>query len=284
MDDVTRPKPTATPPAVKPAEPASDGHFSIPVTRRPIEGSPVGASSPSRPVNDIASPAASTIPMSAPQPPVDNSPKTLDELDAPDVTVDAPSPEAEGAPDLPGAPVPEETSAVADPVSQELPSEPTAPESPEPATPPADTFAAPTPILEEKPKEKGPLGDIQLEENGTTDFSAPADSNDGKKEGSVIAASTGSAPRKGNMAAIVVAVLIALGLVAGAGYAYWQNNKDKKAAEKPATQATQQEKVKNPATSEDVDKATADIDAALKKVDDSKDFQESDLSDATLGL
>ncbi len=277
MDDVTRPKPTVTPPAVKPAEPASDGHFSIPVTRRPVDASPISVGSASRPVNDVAAPAASVGPASALQPPVDNSPKTLDELDTP-------SPEADGAPELPNVPAPEETPAVADPVTPETPAAPAAPQSPEPIIPAADTFAAPTPILEEKPKDKGPLGDIQLEENGTTDFSAPADSNDGKKEGSVIAASTGSAPRKGNMAAIVVAVLIALGLVAGAGYAYWQNNKDKKAAEKPATQATQQERVKNPATSEDVDKATADIDAALKKVDDSKDFQESDLSDATLGL
>jgi hypothetical protein len=91
--------------------------------------------------------------------------------------------------------------------------------------------------------------------------------------------------RKGHGAAILIAIIVALALVAGAGYAYWQN-KQASTPKKPAVTTTQKQTTptKNPATAADVDKASNDIDAAIKKIDETKEYQETDLSDATLGL
>ena len=89
--------------------------------------------------------------------------------------------------------------------------------------------------------------------------------------------------KKGKGAVIMVAVLVALALIAGAGYAYIQNNK---AAVKPAAQTQVKENTvtKDPATGLDVDNASNALDTELKKVDDTKDYQENDLTDTTLGL
>lgn len=89
--------------------------------------------------------------------------------------------------------------------------------------------------------------------------------------------------KKGKGAAILVAVLVALALIAGAGYAYYQNNKQ---TVKPAvqTQIKDTKAAKNPATATDVDNTSKAIDSELKKVDDTKDYQANDLTDTTLGL
>lgn len=80
--------------------------------------------------------------------------------------------------------------------------------------------------------------------------------------------------------AIMVAVILALALAGGAVYAYLLNNKKTADVAKPAatTQTTTTEKKADPA------KAATTITDTLKKVDDTKDFQEADLTDETLGL
>ncbi|MCX6727307.1 MAG: hypothetical protein NTX11_00645 [Candidatus Saccharibacteria bacterium] len=80
--------------------------------------------------------------------------------------------------------------------------------------------------------------------------------------------------------AIMVAVILALALAGGAVYAYLLNNKKTVDVPKPpvTTQVTTTEKKADPA------KAATTITDTLKKVDDTKDFQEADLTDATLGL
>jgi hypothetical protein len=109
----------------------------------------------------------------------------------------------------------------------------------------------------------------------------PAGANSPAPE--VISAAKNNKPRKkGKGAVIIAAVLIALALIGGAGYAFLQN--------KPATEQTtnttnvDQEVKKDPANSEDIDKANESIDASLKEIDDTNDFQEKETSDATLGL
>jgi uncharacterized protein HemX len=90
--------------------------------------------------------------------------------------------------------------------------------------------------------------------------------------------------KKSKSGVILVAILVALALIGGAGYAYWQKRNETPAttSSKPDTNSTSNSQP-NSATSIS-DKASNKIDQSLKKVDDSKDFQESDLSDTTLGL
>jgi hypothetical protein len=88
--------------------------------------------------------------------------------------------------------------------------------------------------------------------------------------------------KKGKGVAILIAVILALGLIAGAGYAYLQNTKEIAPPVTPTT--TTQTPAKNPATANDVDTLNTDIDSALSKVDDTKDYQANDLADTTLGL
>jgi hypothetical protein len=88
-----------------------------------------------------------------------------------------------------------------------------------------------------------------------------------------------SAPKKkGKGLAIVIAVIIALALIGGASYAFWKNNQDKKATTQDTTTTT------TTSVSETVTTASDGIDAELNKIDDTKEFQSTDISDTTLGL
>jgi len=84
--------------------------------------------------------------------------------------------------------------------------------------------------------------------------------------------------KKGRGLAIVIAVIIALALIGGASYAFWKNNNDKKATTKDTTTTT------TTSVSETVTTASDGIDTELNKIDDTKEFQSTDISDTTLGL
>ncbi len=86
-----------------------------------------------------------------------------------------------------------------------------------------------------------------------------------------------SPKKKGRGLAIVIAVIIALALIGGASYAFWKNNKDKKTTTKDTTETTIN-------ITETITTASDGIDTELNKVDNTKEFQSTDLSDATLGL
>jgi|GEM_PF-4616179 len=83
--------------------------------------------------------------------------------------------------------------------------------------------------------------------------------------------------KKGKGVAIVIAVIIALGLIAGASYAFWKNNQDKKTEKTETVETTV-------SVSETVQSASDDIDSELNKIDDTKEFQATDISDTSLGL
>lgn len=82
---------------------------------------------------------------------------------------------------------------------------------------------------------------------------------------------------KGRM--VIVASLLLLSLAGGAAFAYFQQ-KD------TATPAASTRQTTQPAASDAADptKTAEDIDASLKKVDDTKEFTENDLSDTSIGL
>src|SRR5690606_20568 len=65
-------------------------------------------------------------------------------------------------------------------------------------------------------------------------------------------APTAPIKKKHNLGAVMVAILLALGLVAGAGYAYWQNNKTTTTTLPSASPNTSTPKT-SPATTEDID-------------------------------
>jgi hypothetical protein len=169
-------------------------------------------------------------------------------------------------------------------------------------------FQAPTPIIEPKvevePEKKAIVpgldpkpsekDDTVSQENEEVPVSSPPEEVDEKFEvkpgasfnsDGVVTVSPSVKPnKKGKSAVIMVAILIALSLIGGAGYAYLQNQKTTPDASPAVTKPAVTETKKDPASAADVDKTSQEIDASLKKVDDTKDFQESDLTDTTLGL
>ena len=82
--------------------------------------------------------------------------------------------------------------------------------------------------------------------------------------------------KKGRGLAIVIAVIIALALIGGASYAFWKNNNDKKTT-KDTTETTI-------SITETITTASDGIETEINKVDNTKEFQSTDLSDTTLGL
>lgn len=89
---------------------------------------------------------------------------------------------------------------------------------------------------------------------------------------------------KGKGVVILVAVLLAAALIGGAAFAYIQTKNKVKPADAPAATTTQTTPESTEVKGTDIDKTTTDLDATLKKVDDTKDYTTNDLSDATLGL
>lgn len=263
MDDIIRPRRTS-PASVTPlssptpaptsapistpnpvAEPASDV-FSVPVTRTAAPA----ASAMHAPDATPAMP--SSLPTSA------GEPLSLDSVDF-DQPSTVPTPIAEPEPVAP-APAPDSPEAILAGANEPAPAGPQTPLTEDLLQDDTKPAASPSPSL---------LAEIEAQEAR-------------EREAAVSEAPVKSAGRKGHWFAIFVGLVIALALVAGAGYAYWQNKKD---TAKPATNATQKTEVtKNPATAEDIDKASSDIDAAIKKIDETKEFQASDLSDSTLSL
>lgn len=91
--------------------------------------------------------------------------------------------------------------------------------------------------------------------------------------------------RKSKSTFIAVAILVALALIAGAGYAYMQSNKkDKTSSQAPATTPAATPQKSTDVKAADIDKTSTDIDTTLKKVDDTKNFADTDLADSSLGL
>ncbi len=90
-------------------------------------------------------------------------------------------------------------------------------------------------------------------------------------------------PRKRNnkLAIAIIATLVVLAVGGGGAFAYLQTRK--KPA--PTTKTTQ---TAAPTVSSvkatDVDKTAADLDATMKKIDDTKEYTANDLADTTLGL
>ncbi len=78
------------------------------------------------------------------------------------------------------------------------------------------------------------------------------------------------------LVAVVVAIVIALGLIGLAVFAYFRH-KDMPAGEHHHMSSTE-------VTTNDVDNTGKDVDNALSSANDNKDLPESDLSDQALGL
>lgn len=149
-----------------------------------------------------------------------------------------------------------------------------APEVPMAGSPAVDSTPTPTPGMTFDAK----AAEAALADEDTTPVpSMPESSSLG---GPKVASSLNpSAPKKkGKGLAIVIAVIIALALIGGASYAFWKNNNDKKATTQDTTTTT------TTSVSETVTTASDGIDAELNKVDDTKEFQSTDISDTTLGL
>lgn len=173
--------------------------------------------------------------------------------------------------------------------------------------PQSDTpFVAPTPIVENMPVTEPPKNDIipGLDPSPSEQSMADETSSNGNDQENISPqtvdentyqattftadAAVSTAPskkpkKKGKGAVILVAVLIALALIGGAVYAYLQN-KSSTPAPAPAATTPAVKTGGEPATKDDVLNASNEIDASLKKVNDTTEFQESDLSDTTLGL
>ncbi len=92
------------------------------------------------------------------------------------------------------------------------------------------------------------------------------------------------AKRSAPVAAIIIAIIVAVGLAGMVVFAYMQN-KDSGDIKRSDTPANSQAVVEKPQASvSDVDSTTQEIDSGLQKADDAKDFSATDFSDASLGL
>lgn len=234
------------------------------ITRPSAPSTPISSVPPTPPVTPTPV-VASMTDFTAPVVPPQTVSIPVDVATAPTVQVPVPAPAAVAPAMQPPAPT-----------MMPTPPTPVAPEVSQPAVPAQDsgTFA--------------PVMDPALETAvPATPAEVPRDASPATEEtnAKVSAAPATSAPkRKGGRASIIIlAVLIALALIAGAGYAYWTNNKSVKETSSSQTSTVETPKI-TPATTDDVDKAIKDIDASLKAVDDANEYQATDLTDATLGL
>jgi hypothetical protein len=133
--------------------------------------------------------------------------------------------------------------------------------------------------------------DTPVELNDTSEEKVPEISNDSKDtkdekttNGSVTSAVYTQPAKKSRGMVIFIAVLLALALIAGAGYAYLQNTKEVTPTNDAKPAVTTPAPTKDPATAADIDTVNSEIDQTLNKIDDTKDYQENDLTDTTLGL
>lgn len=110
----------------------------------------------------------------------------------------------------------------------------------------------------------------------------PSKVDDKSTAGVVTSAQYKQPSKKGRGLAILVAVILALALIAGAAYAYLQNTKD--IAPQTETNTVVTTPVKESTASEDIDTINTEIDDSLKAVNDTTDYQQNDLTDTTLGL
>lgn len=110
----------------------------------------------------------------------------------------------------------------------------------------------------------------------------PSKMNDKSAAGVVTSAQYKQPSKKGRGVAILVAVILALALIAGAAYAYLQNTKEIAPAAETNTVVTTP--VKESTAAEDIDALNTEIDDSLKAVNDTTDYQQNDLTDTTLGL
>lgn len=87
--------------------------------------------------------------------------------------------------------------------------------------------------------------------------------------------------RRGLIFVIILAVLVTVGLIGAAGYAYWQSRNSTPAETVQPTQAPVDD---GKVDATDIDATTSEIDGALNSLNDSEDFGSDDLSDKTIGL
>lgn len=154
-----------------------------------------------------------------------------------------------------------------------------------PNNPVASSASTAVPTQEQNPVQTAqPAQPSQPSQQATTSGSLLAEIEAQEKsdaDARVEQAPTAPRPKRHGWFPIVMAVVIALGLLAGAGYAYWQNTKQtQKTTSAPVTKTVKKETT----TTADIDAATKSIDDSLDSLGQTTDVLETDLSDATLGL
>lgn len=105
-----------------------------------------------------------------------------------------------------------------------------------------------------------------------------------ESKGQVTQAPTNQPRQKGHWGAVIVALILAIALIAGAGYAYWQNQQTTKDVVKTPVKTTPEKPASTPVTADDVQTSSDKIDQSIKETDAVTDASEADLSDTTLGL
>lgn len=125
------------------------------------------------------------------------------------------------------------------------------------------------------PQGGGPVMDIQVPKADTPPAAEPQTAPPAPE-----AAQPLKPPKKGKtpVGVILVAVLTAISLSVLTVFAYM------KTKDNPQIKNDQQSQTEQKATTGDVDDTTKGIDESLKSMDDTADFNDTDLSDSNLGL
>lgn len=159
--------------------------------------------------------------------------------------------------------------------------------------PPTDNVPPPAPSDVEMPADDVPPAPLAATPEPTEPMANPA-SPTGKtlqellaeeeaRNPSLMPSSQSGKGGKGKSVTIIVIVLLMLALIGGAVFAYIQTNKKVKPAT-DNTSTTAPAATTTTVSGTDIDKTSSDLDASLKKVDDTKDYTANDLTDTTLGL
>lgn len=93
--------------------------------------------------------------------------------------------------------------------------------------------------------------------------------------------------KKNRVFMTILVVIVALALIAGAVYWYTKHKNSTNSTSKSSTANTSQQSMTTkvqPANVNNVNQTSQNIDVALNKVNDTKDFSNNDLADSTLGL
>ncbi len=234
-------------------------------------------------VNDITPPPAPTKKISIEDTAPDDNSSEPDEVESTNPEAEASEPEVSSTEEEKSEITPEEEPSMAEVQDVEP-----APEVEEEASSDPDAGSEEVQTNAEPVSGEDPAQSVSSVDVTPAQFSMPSTTGEEAQTATIgVSASQMNKPphRNNRKLAAIVTIIVAVVLAGTAVYVYLgaQSNTKKETTNSTEQTGETQEPV-TPATASDVDQANSEVEAAINALDESADFAESDLSDATLGL